>query len=473
MNFVIAVIAIIFISICGYGLIKLLLKENIPFSLFGIIPLSFGAGLGILAILSHIIMLLRMHISFVTLYAPLAILFSYALTKIKLKQSFRMESFINTIKGISWIEWLFIFAIIFGTVSIFIMSVAFPLHFWDSRAIWGTKAKMLFYSGTVFSSDFMDVNRIHAHFRYPLLFPISQAFIYFAMGHADDWAVMILIGLFFPLMVSFLYDLARVYLQDREKALAAAALVAVLPVFFMSDGPAHSGYADTPLAMLYCLSFGVTLLWKQNKDFGFLLLSSFLTAILFFTKNEGANLMALNVFLVLVPDRMIFTKKNIMDSIKSLLIYLLLIILIILIRLLLIRGLPSGGSVADISAVRVENIIKNINAIPVVMNFTMRAFIGIQKNMMGQMFLWGGLWFIFMISAISSLLLRFWNCVYLSLVVLLYIFIITIIYLILPWDIVGGDLTGNFFRLYQAINPVVALQIVSTLKALEDIKRSA
>lgn len=275
-------------------------------------------------------------------------------------------------------------------------------------------------------------------------------------------------------MVSFLYDLARIYLQDREKALAAAAMLSVLPVFFMSDGPAHSGYADTPLAMLFFLAFGLTLLWRKNRDLGFLLLSAFLTAILVFTKNEGANLIALNAFLMILPTKTGINRKAIFDIMKNLIIYLGIIMLIVAPWYLLISRLPSGESVADISKVSVSNIYKNITMVPIIFKFTFMAFIGIQQNMMNQGYLWALLWIIFVITTIMSVFARYTDCAYFSLIVLLYILAITLTYIILPWEIPkeGGNVS-NFFRLYLAVNPIVIMQIVSTLKALGDSKRSA
>jgi len=471
MNFFKAALVLIYISICGFGLVKLFLKDKIPFSLFGLVPLSFGAGLGVLAILCNLIILLGLRLSFASVYAPLSILFVYALFQMKLPADLRQKlspaAMLKALGKLTWKEWIFIFVIVFGAFSVFLISVAFPLHFWDSRAIWGAKAKMLFYSRTVFSSDFMDVDRIHAHFRYPLLFPLSQAFLYLALGQADDWAVMLLIGLFFPFMISFLYDLARSYLQDREKALAAAALVSVLPVYFISDGPANSGYADTPLAMLYCLSFGMTLLWKKLKDTRLLLLSAFLSGILFLTKNEGINLIALNLFLVILPDNLSFNKEKVFDLLKKLAFYLAIIALIAAPWLILVNKIPNEVDVNDILQVNIKNL--DFSKLPMATSFSLRAFLGIQKNMMDNgYFLWGGLWLVFALTAFAAASFRSLGGIQLSLVVLAFFIGNTLLYALIP----GASeefMVSNFFRIYLAISPVVALQVASTLKFIENI----
>ncbi len=469
MSFLIAGTAIVFLVFCGFGLVKIILRDNIPFSLFGLIPLSFGAGLGLLAFMVNSLMALGLRMSFWTIFAPLFLLFAYALTQLKVNYKFMPERISEAAKGFSLREWLFIFVIVFGVLSVFVLSITFPLHFWDSRAIWGTKAKMLYYGGTVLSPNFMDTSRINPGIRYPLLFPISQACIYFAIGHVDDWAVMMLIGLFFAMLVSFLYDSARLYLQDREKGLAAAAMISVLPVFFMSDGPAYSGYCDTPLATLFCFAFGTTLLWKKLRGLPLLVLSAFLTGILFLTKNEGSNLVAIIIFLIAMPDGIRISKEAVLDYIRSMLIFLAIIALVILPWVLVMGRLPSGGSVADVSAINLKNLLNNLSKIPVVLGFTAKALMGIQANMMKQYFLWGILWAIFAVTSLTSLFLRLWNCIYLTLAVFLYMIFISAIYIILPWEISAGAMIGNFFRLYLAVNPLVIMQIVSTLKGSERV----
>ena len=134
------------------------------------------------------------------------------------------------------------------------MSIAFPLHFWDSRAIWALKAKMLFSDGTIFSPNFLDPLRIQPHFRYPLLFPLAQAFIFFTLGLIDDWAIMLLIGLFFPLMCFLLFDLIRIATGQRLSGLLGAAMLAVLPVYYFCDGPAL--WRCFFLSGLACFFFG-------------------------------------------------------------------------------------------------------------------------------------------------------------------------------------------------------------------------
>ncbi|MDD5593270.1 MAG: glycosyltransferase family 39 protein [Candidatus Margulisbacteria bacterium] len=468
MNFLIAGAAIIYISICGFGLVKLILKDNIPFSLFGLVPLCFGAGLGSLAVLSNLIMLAGLKLSFLTLAAPLFVLFIYALTHFKIRSEFRVSRLIGTLKGFSRQEKFFVLVIVLGVLGVMILSLIFPMNYWDSRAIWGTKAKMLFYDGTVFSSGFMDIQRVQAHFRYPLLFPVAQAFIYFSLGQADDWAIMLFIGLFFPLLLSFLFDLARLYLRDREKALAAAALLAVLPVFFVSDGAAHSGYADTPLALLYCLSFGLTLLWKKNRQLSFLILSAFLSGLLLLTKNEGIILLLLNLGLILWPEKFTLNglSRNLPNIIRGTLIYSAILLIVIVPWALLVRHLANDLDVNGLLSLNVNNLAGAWPKLPGIISYTTRAFIGLEKNVLGMTFSWAGLWLIFLVMSIISIIYRFSKCLQLSAVVLADFIMITAMFALMQIK-TEAYMLGSISRIYLPITSVVALQIVSTLKTLE------
>ena len=106
-----------------------------------------------------------------TIFLPLTLLFCFALSRMKFKDLPSLDDVLAGIKRLTWMEWIFIAAIIFGTVSVFLLSIAFPMHFWDARAIWATKAKLLFYDGTIFSSGFTDAEQDQRALQIPAAFP--------------------------------------------------------------------------------------------------------------------------------------------------------------------------------------------------------------------------------------------------------------------------------------------------------------
>lgn len=107
-----------------------------------------------------------------------------------------------------------------------------PLSGWDSRIIWGFKAKAIGTEGTVLSPTFMDPYRIHLHPAYPMLVPIVQA--YFAsLGPAGDdrmyKAAVALFGLAGPLLVFGFLN--RGAAPSTRGAAIGAVLLALLPLW--------------------------------------------------------------------------------------------------------------------------------------------------------------------------------------------------------------------------------------------------
>ena len=303
---------------------------------------------------------------------------------------------------------------------------------------------------------------------------MSQSLIYFALGTVDDWAVMFIIGTFFVMLISFLYDLVRVVLNDNVKALGAAAMMAVLPVFFMSDGTAYSGYADTPLSFMFLVSFGVTLLWKKNRKDNYLLLAAALSGLLFLTKNEGVNLILLNLALMVLPESFSFSWKEALRIVRAAAIFLAIVALISAPWLMLVRNIVLiPGDANDIFQIRPSDLAATARAVPEIALYTARAFIGTQKNMMGQGFLWAAFWFIFAATSVISYAKKLPLPAILSLICLLNFIIISLGFMVylrttdMTAAAVDSAMVGNFFRLYLAIGPVAAFQIVATIKALE------
>jgi hypothetical protein len=400
MNFVVAALVVSYLILTGYGFVKIFFRDKLPLSLLGAIPLAFVSGLGLLGCLASLIIFLKWRISGWSLSLPLLPLFIYGLTKVKI------ESInLSKPKRLKIIEWIFILLIIFGAGSSFLLSVDFPLHFWDSRAIWGLKAKMLYQDGTVYSPNFMDEDRMQPHFRYPLLYPIAQAFIYYVLGGIDDWAVMVLIGLFFPLIVSFLVDLIRAVTGKRENALMGGAILSLLPVYYMPvydmmDG-AHSGYADTPLALFYLVSFGMLFLWKKNNDNRLFLLGAVLSSLLPLVKNEGTVLWLLNLILAGWPVRFNFDMREWLKAVKNIAVFIVIAAVLIAPWLIIRSHIPDIADEQYPQRLTMPAIVGNLYKAPIIVGYYLKAFGGVRPFMM-----WGELWIIAACATVYGLISR-------------------------------------------------------------------
>ena len=438
--------AILFLAVSGRGAVRLLAGARLRLSPFGMIPLWFGAGLGALAVLGDLAMLCGFGLRAAGI--PLCALFACGLSRGPAAPRPPAQAPSRT-------ELLLLCAVLFGAGSVLALSLSAPMHYWDSRAIWGAKAKMLYHADTVFTSDFMDPGRVNPHFRYPLLFPMAEAFLYRAAGAPDDGAVMLLVGLFFPLLLCFLYETASLHVSGRRAALAAPALVAVLPVFFVTYGSAYSGYADVVLAMLFCLSAGITLLWIKEGGTRLLLLSAFLSALLPLTKNEGWALAALNLALVASSRRP-----------AACLAHLAPLLLAAAPWLLIAHKLAMDPADAnDILQLRPRELAGAWGRLPMVCGYFLRALAGPQKDALGNTFLWGGFWPLFAGSSLAAVRLGFKDAGRLAGAVVLGFCLLGAAYLVIP-GVSESYMTSNFFRVTQALVPLAALQIALTLDAL-------
>jgi hypothetical protein len=452
MNFIKAALAILYVSTAGYGFLRLILKDKSPFSIVCWIPISFAIGFGLVAFWGKLIMLSRLHLSFWLLGLPFLPFFIYGF--FRLNFMIKTEPLIKALKSIKLNEAFFILVIIFGIGSVFLMSVVFPMYYWDARAIWGMKANMLFGDGTIFSSNFLDADRIQPHFRYPLLYPLAMAFTYFTFGMIDDWAVMLLVGLFFPFLVSFLYEIIRIATGDQGKALMGSAVLAVLPVFYTMDGPAYSGYADTPLALFFLVSFGTLFLWRITNIRELFMAGCVLSCFLPLVKNEGIILLLLNLIWVGWPGDFSKWKK----VLKDIGIFLVLAIIVILPWILLRSNIPNVQTVKYLERFNFTVITQNLGRIPAIAGFYLKGFLGIQPAMTGHKFLWGGLWVIFVLAVIQAFARRKWLEIRLFCLVILYCVLMGGMFIIYPYE--PTAMVANFFRINLSITPLVILLVM-------------
>ncbi|MFA6030594.1 MAG: glycosyltransferase family 39 protein [Elusimicrobiota bacterium] len=452
--------AVLLLLTGGFALLRALIPGRQPFSLFGLVPLCFGVGLAALAAAGNLAMLAGLRLPWA--YGGLAVLCALAWARARPRGGAPAERLFETgaaggPPALDATERLLLAAILFGALSALLLAVLYPLHYHDSRAIWGAKAKMLFHAGTLFSPEFMDPHRVHPHFRYPLLLPMAESFVFTCARKADDRAVMLLIGLFFPMLVSFLYDLARILLADRKAALTAAALIAVLPAFFLSDGSAFSGYADTPLAALYALALGTTLLWRREGGMRWLALSAFLTGALPLVKNEGGLLAALTLVLIAFPGR---GWRNAAARLP-------LVGAVVLPWLLLVRRLPLDPTdTTDVFQLALLQPGVGLDGGRIAA-FCLGALLGTEADPFGNRLLWGLFWPVFLFSAALCARRRDAQGLRLAATVLAYLALIAAGYAVLR-DHSAEFWRSNFFRLCLPIAPVAALQIAGTLSAPEE-----
>lgn len=207
-------------------------------------------------------------------------------------------------------------------VAIVTLIVAFnllarPMYQFDSRAIWGLKAKILFHERTIFSPSVEDMSRNHPHPRYPLLVPVALAWVFESMGDADDRAVRILFLAFFLGLIAAAYRLPQRHPPvhpparlDKIAGIVSVAVLAVSPYVYgsMTRG-ASSGYADITLTFYIAASVLAMSMWIRERKAAFAVAGALLAAFAALTKNEGL-IFALNLFVVTAAFSLAGRKKG-------------------------------------------------------------------------------------------------------------------------------------------------------------------
>lgn len=164
-------------------------------------------------------------------------------------------------------------------------------RFWDERAIFGIKAKVLATDGSVLSPHLRDPDFVQGHPRYPLLIPLAETHVYMLLGRIEDrWPK----GLF-PLLFA---GLTWTYAGVLSRRLGAgpgwlfALLLAVQPVLAPFELGFITAQGDAPVACYHGLTALYAWDWLRQRGGGIRpgrrgVLIGVLAAAAAFTKDEG------------------------------------------------------------------------------------------------------------------------------------------------------------------------------------------
>jgi hypothetical protein len=174
-------------------------------------------------------------------------------------------------------------------------SIAEPMWTTDYLAIWGLKAKIIFFSAAIPDRLFHDPFTFWSHPEYPLLLPLSLASLAAMLGRFDDQALALLYPAFEAATILLLFG----HLRRRISLAAGAAAASAAALCFPLYRAVNAGSAEIPLAFAFVLA-GTAFLDSLDDDTTALrvrlLIASHLCATL---KQEGAlfvGLLALACF---------------------------------------------------------------------------------------------------------------------------------------------------------------------------------
>lgn len=200
---------------------------------------------------------------------------------------------------ISAMEWASLSVLGVCVLIVFADALSQPLLAFDARAIWGFKAKVLYFEQGIYNETFLDADRLHAKTRYPQLIPLAETFVASVSGGFHEPAIKLLFPCFYVSLILLVgSELNRAF--GRRYALLSTSLFASLPVFTIyPNGGAASGYADLPLAF-YTAALAMRLFrWLEEGLSGNLCLALLFASLTAFTKTEGLALLFV-VFLAAV-----------------------------------------------------------------------------------------------------------------------------------------------------------------------------
>ena len=174
--------------------------------------------------------------------------------------------------------------LVFQIAALVLAACGAPLRIWDSWVTWGMKSRIIFLDGHVSAAVYADPSRAVTLLGYPLLAPLSQAWLYGWLGAADDR----LVGVLSVLHYLALLGLCAAALQRRSAprliVLATVTAIALLPNLATWTGAVLS---DVPLALFATVAGLYLVAWLQGEAAGALWIAALAAGLLPWTKNEG------------------------------------------------------------------------------------------------------------------------------------------------------------------------------------------
>lgn len=285
-----AVSAIIVFFLSGMLVLNAASGDGLGLTLSVKAAISFMLGLGAVSLQMFIYSLTGAPFTFFGIGAPWAVLTAFILMKGKPAPK---TSGGYGLKGYEIPLYILIASQI---VYAFIYPASIPVTGWDAWGIWFLKAKVFFIEKGVAASFLTDKNFTEAHLDYPLLVPLSTAWIYTAIGKLGEGYAKLLYPLeFASLLVIFHYSARKIY---PGLAAVFTSLLSLTPIvmvhaagFPVAVGPLYTGdmvgYADLPLAVYILGASAFFYFYMKEGKTGYAVLSALFFALSAWTKNEG------------------------------------------------------------------------------------------------------------------------------------------------------------------------------------------
>lgn len=162
---------------------------------------------------------------------------------------------------------------------------------WDGLLNWEVKARYAFQNdGVVPAALYSSETRGFTHPDYPLLIPLTELWLYLAMGEPHQFWIKIIFPLYYAAGAVLLLTSANRLTSRSWPGLVAAALLFFVPCLIGSPGGAIGGYVDVPLSVLYLATIAYLLAAANGNDPHAWRIFVCCLALLPWAKREGAIL---------------------------------------------------------------------------------------------------------------------------------------------------------------------------------------
>lgn len=173
-----------------------------------------------------------------------------------------------------------------------------PQRFWDERAIYALRAKMLWYEASVNSPVLHEPDLVQFHPKYPLLLPLAEQHFYSLLGGVHDrWSKLLFPVMYAGLVLTFAGVCAR--RLSPSWGWFCALLLASTPVLMPYEYGFLCAQADAPVGCFHGIA--VLYLWDAFQESNvsrrrrMILLSSVAATSAAFTKDEGIAFLMIDV----------------------------------------------------------------------------------------------------------------------------------------------------------------------------------
>ncbi len=287
-------LAIAFFFISGRVLVHFIDREDeLGLGLFQGAAISFMLGLGAISLQMFIYSVISIPFNIPYIIAPWVPLSAYALLSGKAIKPSKRER--NDFLSEAGFVGIFLLAVIASQVIYAFLYGPMPtISAWDSFQTWFFKANAFFKDKGVTASFF---NIPLAHPDYPLLIPLSAAWVYTCLGHINDELVRVIYPLQYLSLLIIFYYLVKKAASTRS-GLLFTALLSITPILMVHAaglpvrvGELYTedfvGYADLALSAYFVAAGGFFYLYVIEGKTAQLVLTALFLGLGAWTKDEG------------------------------------------------------------------------------------------------------------------------------------------------------------------------------------------